>query len=224
MSDKDLLKPPGKKIPDSPGKSSRIIGFINHKYFEKFLTFLGIILIIYIASIFFTNPEFLIKPNPNGIEFKTYDNSSQVRGEILYANIPSLESHGWKVRENFTIKAENCYRFKPYNGPIYLNYSFIYENGTKKDVKEIDVKADRRLIDTGGNYSTLTLRLVDHPIESEYLLRVWGRGGGESVIFEEGPFQSPKVIVSGREPIRHCTITLNINKEKGEFMETLDDL
>jgi hypothetical protein len=212
MSDQDLLRPPGKKIQESSDNSSRIMGAINHKYFEKFLTFLGILLTIYIASAIFTNAEFLVKPYPNYVEFRIYEVPLKV-SEILYANHTHAKEQGWNVQENITIKAENCYRFKPYSGPIYLNYSFIYENGTRRDVKEIGVIADRRLIET-GKHSNLTIWLKDNPIESEYLLRVWGRGGGESVIFDEGPFQSPKVIVSGQEPLHHCTIAINIDKRK----------
>jgi hypothetical protein len=222
MSDKVLLKPPGKKLPEPPGKSSIIMGVINHKYFEKSLTFLGVILTIYIASIFFSNAEFLIKPSPNGIELTTYDNLSGIKSNSLYENLSILENLGLIVQKNITIKAENCYSIKPYNGPIYLNYSFIYENGTKRNVKEIFVRASRRSIVTGGDYSTLNIALAGYPAESEYLLRVWGRGGGESVAFEEGPFQSPKVIVSGREPIHHCTITITIEKRKGnKVVDTL---
>jgi hypothetical protein len=218
MSDKVLLKPPGKKLPEPPGKSSIIIGAINHKYFEKALTFLGVILTIYIASVIFSNAEFLIKPSPNGIELTTYDNLSTLKSSSLYGPelLSVLENLGLTVQKNITIKAENCYSIKPYNSPIYLNYSFIYENGTKRDVKEISVRASRRSIVTGKDYSTLNIALAGYPTESEYLLRVWGRGGGESVSFEEGPFQSPKVIVSGREPIHHCTITITIEKRKGD--------
>lgn len=183
---------------------------------DKVLLLAVLILTAVVASQIIAYPDFILIPD------KTYVNFSITNAS---GSSKALLEHD-KENGSITIKAISQYFFhswlkKHYNYPIFLNYSFIDENGKKiPKVPGVAIKIDpkAREIKADDKSANVIIEINAGEVSAgEYNARFWGRGGGgESLIYKEGPIQSLSVQTSGIEPAHYCTVTIVVEERYNE--------
>jgi len=202
VSNKPAAKDKKNKMMDWIWKDSPITRII-----EKFILAFVIVIGAYLISGIFVYPDFYIQPSEPSKTIKILHGEDQP-----------------PIKENFSIAAYNVYNWpfgiKRYKYPIYIYYDVIDDNCKIINNDDLKVTISPKNINT-TTVSKIEVKLVNASIKEKHInLRFHGRGAGESLVLREGPLSTLGVSPSGFEPIRNCTVTIEIEEPPAEQKET----
>jgi len=161
--------------------------------------FLGLVFVfcVYLITIIFINPDFYITPSVPSVTIKTFPGEK------------------FTVNQEFYINANDVYEwagFKKYRYPIFICCDMIDSQGKPIQIPDVKVSIEPKNINTSGR-SKVTISLENQSIQKDIMnLRFHGRGCGENIILREGPFSTLELSPSGIEPMRNCTVTIEIER------------
>lgn len=176
---------------------------------EKFAFGIVLVFCAYLITAIFINPDFYISPSVPSVTIKTQLNDSLI------------------VTQQLDINANDVYDwagFKKYQYPIFICCDIVDDQGKPIEVPEIDVKISPKNINTSER-ANVVINLKNQSIQRDAVhLRFHGRGCGERIILKEGPFSTLQLSPSGIEPVRNCTVTLEIeHSEVNKQTNVLND-